>query len=167
MQQKTMSICVSLFLFIAVLGNPFLCSAETSEEKMSLEEVKKETKDLLQALKSYTIEQRDEALQKSRDALGDLDRKIDELETRIAEDWDKMDKAARDNARASLKALREKRTEAAEWYGSLKSSSKEAWANMKKGFSDAYRELQDAWEEYEEEYGSDEEAPPREGGTAL
>jgi chromosome segregation ATPase len=146
---------VFMFMLIAMLGITPLCYAETSSKKTSIEEVKQETKDLIQALKDYTADQRDEAIQKTKAGLHNLDKRIDALETRIDNNWDKMDKAAREKARANLKALRKQRTQVAEWYGSLKSSSVDAWGHMKKGFSDAYRALYDVWEKSEKEFESD------------
>jgi len=140
---------------IGMLGITPLCYAETSNEKTSIEEIKQETQDLLQALKAYTVDQRDEAIHETKAALNNLDKRIDALETRVDERWDKMDKAAREKARASLKELRKQRTQVAEWYSSLKSSTVDAWEHMKKGFSDAYRALHDAWEKSEKEFGSD------------
>jgi hypothetical protein len=34
----------------------------------------------------------------------------------------------------------------------LKSSSSNAWVHVKNGFSDAYRELSEAWEQAEQEF---------------
>jgi len=36
----------------------------------------------------------------------------------------------------------------------MKTSSADAWERMKKGFSDAYKVLQDAWEKSEKEFSS-------------
>ena len=66
-----------------------------------------------------------------------------------------MDAAAREKARARLKELRSQRTQVAEWYGSLKSSSGDAWEHMKEGFSDAYTALHDAWEKAAKDFSSD------------
>ena len=143
-----------LFMLMTMLGIAPLCYADKSGEKTSIEDVRQETRELIQALKSYSADQRDEAIQKSKSTLENLDRRIDALETRIDNNWDKMNKAARENARNSLKEVRKQRTKVAEWYGSLKSSSEDAWAHMKKGFSDAYNALYDAWEKSEEEFSS-------------
>ena len=143
-----------LLMLITMLGIAPLCYADKSGEKTSIEDVRQETRELIQALKSYSADQRDEAIQKSKSTLENLDRRIDALETRIDNNWDKMNKAARENARNSLKEVRKQRTKVAEWYGSLKSSSEDAWAHMKKGFSDAYNALYDAWEKSEEEFSS-------------
>ncbi len=126
----------------------------TKPDKTTAKEVRQETQDLLQALNGYTADQRDEAIQKTKTALDDLDNRIDALETRIDNNWDQMNKAAREKARAALKDLRKQRTNAAEWYGGLKSSSAGAWEEMKKGFSDAYKDLSDAWKKAEKEFDS-------------
>jgi len=67
--------------------------------------------------------------------LDKLDKRIDALEVHVDESWDKMDKDTRKKARDSLKALRKQRNQVAEWYGSLKSSTENAWEHMKQGSS--------------------------------
>ena len=155
MKYEKKSRCAFMVMLIAMLGIAPLCHAETSSDRTSLEEVKQETQDLLQTLKAYTVDQRDEAIQKTKAALDNLDKRIEALETRIDNNWDKMDAAAREKARASLKELRSQRTQVAEWYGSLKSSSGDAWEHMKEGFSDAYTALHDAWEKAAKDFSSD------------
>jgi len=146
--------CVFTFMLIAVLGIALPGCAQRSGEKTSIKEVKQETQDLIQALKGYTADQRDEAIQKTKSALQSLDRRINALETRVDNNWDNMNKAAREKARANLKALRQQRTKVAEWYGSLKNSTVNAWEHMKKGFSNAYSALYDAWEKSEKEFSA-------------
>jgi len=159
MKFEKASRCVSIVLLIALFGIAPLSHAATStektSEKTSIQEVKQETQELLQTIKSYTADQRDEAIQKTKSALENLDKRIDSLETRIDNNWDNMNKAAREKARANLKALREQRIKVAEWYGSLKSSSADAWKHMKKGFSDAYQALYNAWEKSEQAFRSE------------
>lgn len=120
---------------------------------MSIKEVKQKTQDLIQALGAYAADQRDEAIEKTKTGLDELDKRIDALETRIDNNWDQMNKAASEKARANLKALRKQRTEVAEWYGRLKTSSADAWEHMKKGFSDAYKKFSDTWEKSAKEFG--------------
>jgi len=143
-----------VFMLIVMLGITPICYAETSTDKTSIEEVKKETQDLLQTLNAYTVEQKEEAIRKTKTALDNLDKRIDSLQARIDRNWDQMDKAARDKARSNLKALRKARTQVAEWYGSLKNSTVDAWEHMKKGFSKAYKSLNDAWEKSVKEFRS-------------
>jgi septal ring factor EnvC (AmiA/AmiB activator) len=125
-----------------------------SEDKTSIKEVKQETQDLIKALGTYTADQRGEAIERTKKALNELDKRIDALETRIDNNWNQMKKAARERARANMRGLRKQRNEVAEWYGRLETSSADAWEHMKKGFSNAYKNLSDAWEKSEKEFGT-------------
>jgi hypothetical protein len=140
-----------------LLGLATAGATATESEETSAADIKQETVELLQALKSYSVEQRDEALARSRSALDNIDRRIDRLESTMLENWEQMDQAARDKTRASLQALREQRTRVAEWYGSMKSSSASAWGHIRQGFAEAYRALHEAWEKSEQEFRSGEE----------
>ena len=146
-----------LAIAVALLASLGLAAAQAAQDQQetSAEDIKRESAELLQALKSYGAEQRDEALEKSRVALDNLDRRIEALETRLLEQWEEMDEATRARARESLQALREQRTRVAEWYGSLKSGSATAWGHIKQGFSNAYRAMNEAWEKSEEDLGSE------------
>ena len=143
---------ISILIFMLVITS--LSYAQTSSGKTSIKDVKQETQDLLKTLKAFTIDKKDEAVQKTKAELDKLDKRIEGLESRVDERWGKMDKAAREKSRANLKALRRQRTQVAEWYGSLKSSTGDAWEHMKKGFSDAYESLNDFWEKSEIEFES-------------
>lgn len=146
----------SLFVLICVLMFSItpLCFADDHKNKTSFKQVKQETRDLMQALKGYTSDQKDEAVRETKAALDKLDNRIDALENRIDKSWDKMSQSAREKTRASLKALRKQRNHVAEWYGSLKHSTADAWGHMKKGFSKAYKTLHKSWEKAENEYES-------------
>jgi hypothetical protein len=141
---------------IAGLGmaQPVFCA--TSAETTTAADIKQETLELLQALKAYSVEQRDKAVEQASIALDNLDRRIEKLEADMLAQWDDMDQATRAKTQASLQALRQQRTRVAEWYGSMKSGSANAWAQIKQGFSSAYEELQEAWESSEKEIDSGE-----------
>lgn len=141
-------------MLIGVLALAPLGYGKSDSEKTTIAEVRQETQELIQTLKSYTADQRDEAIQKTKSALEKLDKRIDALESRIDNNWDNMNQAAREKARSSLKELRRQRTKVAEWYGSMKSSSANAWDHIKNGFSDAYNALYEAWEKSEKEFKS-------------
>lgn len=143
-----------LIAMIAVLGMAPWCVAESAGDPTSLEEVKAETRDLLQALKSYSAQQRYMAVDETRAAMERLDQRIDALEAQVDQRWEKMSQSARQEARSSLKELRKQRTHVAEWYGGLKNSSADAWGHVKQGFTGAYTELQQAWEKAEKELRS-------------
>ncbi|MBA6346715.1 hypothetical protein [Colwellia sp. BRX8-9] len=149
-----MKFTIRSMVLISILGITSQCYAITSTDKTSIEEVKQEAQYLLQTLDAYTAERKSEAIYKTKAALDKLDKRIDALEADVDERWDKMDKDTRKKARDSLKALRKQRNQVAQWYGSLKSSTDKAWKHMKKGFLDAYKALNDAWEKSENEIGS-------------
>jgi len=146
--------CTFIFILLALIISAPFSSAETAPKKPTIEEVKKETQEYLRVLKSYSAAQRDEAIEETEEILADIDAHIDALETEIDDNWDKMNKAARAEARASLRALRQQRKEVAEAYGQWKASSAAGWEEMKKGFAKAYVDLQEAWEKAEKAYGS-------------
>ncbi len=151
-----MKLYIRTLMLIGILGATPVCYAQTADANTSIEEVKKETQELLQTIGDYTADKRDEAVQKAKDGLNKLDKRIDTLEARVDKNWDKMNEAAQKQARENLKALRKQRNKVAEWYGSMKTSSANAWEHMKKGFSDAYKALEDAWEKSEKEFNSSE-----------
>ena len=136
---------------IAVFGILSGCSSESPTEQTTMKEVKQEMQDVIQVLKGYSIDQRDEAVKETKAALDKVDNHIDALQTRIDNNWDKMNETAQEKAKATLKALLKQRAQLAEWQDSLKSSSAAAWEDIKKGFSDAYSSFYDAWEKAENE----------------
>lgn len=146
---------ICLWAVIAIVFTTVTGFAKESADKTSGKSVKQEAQDLMEALKSYSADQRDEAVQQAGKTLDKLDKRIDELETDIKENWEQMSKAARKQTRENLQALRHQRNQVAEWYGSMKTSSADAWEEMKKGFSNAYEALSNAWAESVEEFDSD------------
>lgn len=143
-------------ILIGIVGFVPLGNAQTKNTNTSIEDVKKETQDLLQTIGSYTADKRDEAAQKAQEALNKLDKRIDELDVKIDKSWDKMSESARKEARENMKALRKQRNQVAEWFGSMKTSSTATWDHMKKGFYDAYKSVEDAWEKSEKEFRNKE-----------
>lgn len=127
-------------------------AAQESADKTNMQEVKQEMVDAAEAIKDYSSDQRDEAIDKVKTALDDLDARIDRLQTRIDSKWEQMNQSARQEATATLKAIREKRNEVAEWYGGLKHSSSASWEDVKKGFSTSYKALRDAFVEAASEF---------------
>jgi len=131
-------------VFLAVGSVSF--AAQTSAEKTTTKEVKDKVAEAAEAIKNYSVDQRDEAVKKAKVALDDLDARIDRMESRLNKKWDQMDQTTRKKARATLTALRKQRSDLAEWYGGLKHSSSNAWEDVKKGFFNSYRELREAFD---------------------
>lgn len=123
-----------------------------AEETPSLDQVRQETRELVDALQNYGADQRDRALRETEAALARLDARLQALEARVDARWQAMDAKAREEARQGLRELRRQRIELAEWYGGLRNSSAKAWGSVKQGFAEAYTALQDAWREAADAY---------------
>ena len=143
---KLAIIAAIIFCFTSIVH------ATSSSDTVTGEDIKKETQDLLHTLQQYTVDQRDQAVKEADQALKKLDERIDKLESRVDNNWDKMTQAARQKARDNLQLLRQQRNELAEWYGGFKYSSKNAWEQMKKGFTDAYQAMSDSWQKAKREF---------------
>jgi hypothetical protein len=55
-------------------------------------------------------------------------------------------------ASETMKALRQQRNRVAEWYGGMKHSSRDAWEDVKEGFSESYSALVGSWDEARQEF---------------
>ena len=136
------------FPLIALCALFFLIPASFAAEpegKTTAKDVTQKVKETGQTIKSYSFEQRDEAVRKAKAELDDLDARIERMDTQIEKKWDKMDKSARKQAKASLNAMRRQRNDLAEWYGALKHSSADAWEQVKTGFVKSYQTLRDSF----------------------
>lgn len=151
-----------LALLLAVPGTPLLAASDSdaatqdSRPAGSPAEVRQETQELLKDLQAYGADQRDEAVAAAQSALDKADTRINKMQDWLDENWSDMSQAAREQARASMDALRERRTQVAESYGSLKTSSHSAWESMKEGFAGAYQALGDAWDDAVQALSSDD-----------
>jgi hypothetical protein len=134
-------------MLVGILGISSFCYAETESAKTSIEAVKKETQDLLKSIGSYSVDKKDEAVQKAKEGLSKLDKLIASQQAKLDKNWDSMNETAREKAADNLTALREQRDQISTWYSNMKTSSVDSWDRMKKGYSDAYNALEKSWEE--------------------
>jgi hypothetical protein len=70
----------------------------------------------------YSVDQKDEAIRKTKIALDNLDEHIDAMEADIDKSRNKMDKNTCEKAKNSLKVLCKQRNQVAEWYGNMKTN---------------------------------------------
>lgn len=122
-------------------------ASDQDSEKTTVADVIAESKETYEALKSYSSEQRDEALKTAKEKLDKLDHRIDELQQNLDQRWQTMSKASREETRQTLNELRRQRKKVAEWFGGMQHSSIEAWEEVKKGFGDSYDRLQKAFDD--------------------
>jgi hypothetical protein len=107
---KTFLLCTVLTFALPALA----------DDKTTAADVGKKLDETGETVRKFTVGQRDEALRSAKAGLDDLDARIGRLEADLARKWDKMDKLAREQARATLDALHRQRNDLAEWYGGLK-----------------------------------------------
>lgn len=156
MTSMNVTLFLALFTLSAMSQAEMANDAAASDTQTpSVEAIEQDTQDLLESLKAYGADQRQEAVEATKTALDAADKRIDTLQTRLDDNWDSMSEAAREKAQASMKALRERRTQVAEWYGSMKSSSESAWDEIKEGFAQAYQALDEAWDDTVQAFDSE------------
>ena len=131
---------------------PFSAAAQASTDKTTPKEVKDKVAAAAEAIKNYSVDQRDEAVKRAKEILDDLDARIARLDSRLNDRWERMDQTARKKMSAALAALRKQRNDAAEWYGGLKHSSANAWEDVKKGFLRSYHNLRKSFDKARHEY---------------
>lgn len=106
----------------------------------------------LEALKHYTSEQKDEALNKAKATMDQLDESIDALQQKLYSEWSDLDQSGRDKLRSRLSSLGKQRNQLAQWYGAMMQSSSDAWEEVKEGFVKSFKELRDSFQEAQGEF---------------
>jgi hypothetical protein len=144
MRKQVVFMVFSSFVCLTVAGISF--AAQKAGDNTGQKEVSQEVKEAIEAIKNYSVEQRDEAVKKVKVAMDAMDDRIHGMEERLGKKWNQMDQAAREKAQATLQSLRRKRIELAEWYGEMRQSSANAWEHVKKGFLDSYESLSKAFD---------------------
>jgi hypothetical protein len=137
------------------ISSPVFAGKTATDDKTTSTEVQSETVEALQTIRSYTLQQKDEAVASGRALLDDLDARIDDMVQRVEAKWEQMDQASREKINASLKELRKQRNELSEWYGGMKHSSAKAWDHVKDGFVEGYESLAESFGSAESEFEED------------
>jgi hypothetical protein len=150
MRSYSFGLFCSVLMTSALLVTPVY--AEPAAKDVDQQDVQADWSAAVESLKSYSVGQRDAAVEKAGETLADMDRSIEELEQRTAEEWAGLSDEARVARRKAIRELTARRNELAEWYGGMKYSSAQAWGEMQKGFAEAYKILQESWEDALEEF---------------
>ena len=127
---------LALVLMLAAVAQPSL-----ADDKTTGKDVGKKVEDAGKTIGSYTIAERDQAIKSAQKALRDMDAQLNRMEKKVGAEWDKMDVAARNDAKATMKGLHRQRNETAAWLGKLQKSSAESWDEVKGGFVKSYESL--------------------------
>ena len=108
------------------------------------EAMNKEVDEAVDAIRAYSIEQRDQAFARSQEAMEAIDGKIDALQDDINERQDRMTASARRQSQATMADLRARRRGVSEWQDRMHRGSGKAWEDVKAGFVDSYHGLAEA-----------------------
>ena len=143
---------LTLLPVFLLAGAPMSFAADNSSGKTTGKDVSKNIDETAHAIKNYSAEQRDEALKNAKRVLDDADARIDQFESKVHRDWDKMNASARKQAQETMKMLRRQRQDLSQSYGELKRSSANAWDEVKDGFSKSYDALRDSFSKASKEF---------------
>ncbi|MGD8709608.1 MAG: hypothetical protein PVF40_04410 [Ectothiorhodospiraceae bacterium] len=145
MQRKPGPLAAVVAAAVAALFMLSAQAADSTSGKASAQDVEQQTAEAIDAIKSYSVEQRDKALAEADALMKDLDRRIDALEADLQARSEQMSESARRHTRDTMQALKAQRQELSRTYERLKSSSSGAWGEVKQGFIDSYESLRDAF----------------------
>ena len=139
---------LTLFLALLLAGAPMSFAATSANDKTAGQKID----ETAQSIKSYSAEQRDEALKNAKSVLADADARIDHFENEMGRNWDKMNASARKHAQETMRTLRRQRQDLSQSYGELKRSSSNAWDEVKGGFTKSYDVLRDSFSKAAKEF---------------
>lgn len=105
-------------------------------QKTTREDVRKEVREAIDAIKSYSSDKRDKAVDKAKAILDDFDARMEKAEQRAEEQKEK-----------AIATRKEKREQVAKSYEEMKNATKETWEKAKSGFLKEYREMEEEYEE--------------------
>jgi len=155
----------SLTLLLA--GSAPLVAAQTPPARAEQRETKepqakqtqKEVGEAIDAIRTYSIERRKDAIDSARQATQELDHGAAELQDQLDRGWDRMSQATRASSREAMNDLRQRRRDLAEWYGGMQHGSAEAWTEVKDGFVRSYHEMAEALKKAKSEVERETPAP--------
>jgi hypothetical protein len=113
-----------------------------SEGTPSAEAVRKEVREALDAIKSYTLQQKEEYARKLSEMLDDLNERIDDLKERA----EAAGAQAKKEYAPQLQELQRKRDEVSRRLERVRQATPGAWEEIKQGVSSAVEDLQKALE---------------------
>ena len=122
---------------VTLLVVAFPVSARTQSK-----EVTQKASKTIEAIRSYTVEKKDEALAYVRKVGADVDARIKDLKAQAA----RQTGEAKARSQALIKELEAKRAEAGKKASDLSRATKASWDKAKDAFAEAYREVAAAYD---------------------
>lgn len=109
------------------------------------ENVSAQLRDSWEEFKSFSAEQKEEAMEAARRLMDDLDDDIAEAENEIDHGWQNLSQEARLEKQETLRELKDERGELQGEYQELEAASEDNWREAKRRFSAAWESTQQAW----------------------
>lgn len=146
---KYLTFCFfSLCLFLTGCENTNTSAPAPDTKKVTGDEVKKEVSEAVKITKDFTLQKRDEYLI-------DLKKKIDGMDTKIAELETKAGKLKDDTKKKwneKLARLKAQRKDLGTKYDEISKSSADAWQELKVGFNSAWKDMKKSYDQAVEEF---------------
>jgi hypothetical protein len=146
MKLANMLLGVSLLVWmVPVLAqDPPAMTPEREREQRA--EMRKEIGEAVDAIRSYSIERRKDAVAVSRKALDDADRRMERLQARLDADSERMEAGARQRSQEAMADLRRQKSDLADRGAKLQHASEVAWDDARRDFVDGYHAFVQALE---------------------
>jgi len=129
---------------LAATQTPPARAEQRETKEPQAKQTQKEVDEAIDAIRTYSIERRKDAMESARQATQELDHGAAELQDQLDRGWDRMSQATRARSRDTMNDLRQRRRDLAEWYGGIQHGSAEAWTEVKDGFVRSYHEMAEA-----------------------
>lgn len=129
--------------------------AAQAQDAKGSDDISKEVRHTVDAIRAYTAERRAEAVADAKRAAEDIDRQMQRLQEQTDQRWNRMSQKAKTRSQATMADLRKRRNALAEWTGGMRHSSTAAWGEVRGGFVKSYQELADAMRKARAEFDKD------------
>ncbi len=150
------SLAATLML-AALLASPSgWTQAESDNAMLAFSDMQQQAMELKQSVLTYSEQQRQELIAETRATLNNFDRRIDNLQQSIDARSEDMSAAAERYADELLNNLMRQRQDLAQWFSNLRQDSNQAWDDVIYGFSSAYDDFYESWEDLEAQFGREQ-----------
>jgi len=139
-QHATRAFVTACLLSMAPLLLAGAATAQT-DEAPSLEQVRENVAEAMEAIAAYSEAQREAAAAEARTALEQMDAAVAARQREMREAWAELTEPAREDANARLAELQSALVDLAERVGTLQAGADSAWVELNEGLLAAWGEL--------------------------
>ena len=151
--QVTLSRLIALITMLISLPITAQDGDRRSEQEVDLAHVQQEAMELKQAVLTYGEDQREQLVDETEAALRDFDHRIALIEASIRDRSEDMSAAAERYAQEMMSTLSQQRNDLDRWFNTLQTDSDDAWDQVVYGFSRAYDDFYNSWQDLEAQFG--------------